>query len=100
MLRLLTDNQLSRVTNPITALLPAHTLVFIHFLISLTDNLINIGVSAAGISHIYGSSPSAADCAEEMLVLIDMMNVLINKAPQIAYSALVKSKRKIIRRIA
>ena len=38
----------------------------------------------------YGSSPSAAVYAEEMLLLIDMMNVLINKAPQIAYSALLK----------
>ena len=35
----------------VSTLIPAHTLVFIHFLICLTDNLTDIGVSAAGIAY-------------------------------------------------
>lgn len=51
MLRLLTGNPSSRFIKPIHYILPVHTLVFIHFLIRLTDNLIDIGVSAAGITY-------------------------------------------------
>ncbi|MGN0278575.1 MAG: hypothetical protein ACI4C4_04390 [Lachnospiraceae bacterium] len=38
----------------------------------------------------YGSSPSAADIADEFLLLNDLMNHLIEKAPQLAYAALLK----------
>lgn len=37
-----------------------------------------------------GSSPSAADIADEMFTLLDLMEVLIKKAPQAAYAGLLK----------